>query len=254
MNGVPVSSQRISRDKNAPSAKPGEVQELQILDHFSAGPNVFTILQNTPEKGDHSPVLVELEVLFPEGKTMRVTSGTGWKSGYGFSEDSVTGKKLQIKNPEFVSAAWFPAIETKDEVPVENLKSNFVLAIQPRIPARAALMKADLLMRTLGRPNRDQIVTSRPQDLSTLEALDLAAGQRLSQMLSAGAGKLSLRKWESNEALVDWLFATTLARNPAPPEKEASLELLSQAGPQKQAAVEDLLWSVFALPEFQLIR
>jgi hypothetical protein len=126
--------------------------------------------------------------------------------------------------------------------------------VQPRIPARAALLKADLLMRTLGRPNRDQIVTSRPQDLSTLEALDLAAGQRLSQMLSAGAGKVSQLKWESHESLVTWLFQAALARPPSLPEKEASLELLAQAGTQKQAAVEDLLWSVFALPEFQLIR
>ena len=43
-------------------------------------------------------------------------------------------------------------------------------------PARASLVKSDLLQRSLGRPNREQIVSMRPNELSTLEAIDLANG------------------------------------------------------------------------------
>ena len=34
-------------------------------------------------------------------------------------------------------------------------------------------------MRSLGRPNREQVVTTRPDQLTTLQALDLANGQIL---------------------------------------------------------------------------
>ena len=44
---------------------------------------------------------------------------------------------------------------------------------------RASLVQANLLMRSLGRPNREQVVTTRPSQLSTLQALDLANGQVL---------------------------------------------------------------------------
>lgn len=254
LNGVLQSPPKNSRDKNTPAAKPGDFIEFQIQDHFTAGPNLLTIVQPIPAKGEPSPVLLELEAIFADGKTVRIATDSTWLAGFGFNEESVTAKKLALNSPEFRETNWVPVSIPEVSVPVETLKPNFVLAIQPRLPARAALLKADLLMRTLGRPNRDQIVTSRPQDLSTLEALDLAAGQRLSQMLSTGAGKISLRKWSSDSSLVDWLFHAALAREPSPPEKEASIELLTQSGNQRQAAIEDLLWAMFALPEFQLIR
>jgi hypothetical protein len=107
-------------------------------------------------------------------------------------------------------------------------------------------------MRSLGRPNRDQIVTSRPNDLSTLEALDLSAGKRLSELLAIGAGNIAKRADLSSETLTDWLFLYALARNPQPSEKQAALELLGdKPSPEK---IEDLLWTVCMLPEFQLIR
>ncbi len=51
---------------------------------------------------------------------------------------------------------------------------------------RASLVKSDFLMRTLGRPNRDQIVSMRPNELTTLEAIDLANGQALSRCWPRG--------------------------------------------------------------------
>ena len=42
-------------------------------------------------------------------------------------------------------------------------------------------------MRALGRPNRDQIVTSRPNELTTLEAINLANGKELNNAVAVGA-------------------------------------------------------------------
>jgi hypothetical protein len=107
-------------------------------------------------------------------------------------------------------------------------------------------------MRTLGRPNRDQIVTNRPQDLSTLEALDLSAGARLNEILSAGAKQVASQKFASASELVEWLYLRALCRKPLPEERSAALEMLGEK-PTPQM-LEDFLWAVFVLPEFQLVR
>lgn len=117
---------------------------------------------------------------------------------------------------------------------------------------RASLLKSDFLMRSLGRPNRDQIVSVRPQELSTLEAIDLANGEALARILHDGATKLQTRSWNSPGEFIVWLFAFALSREPT----AAELETLSQAvGPKLSAtAIEDVLWAVIMLPEFQFVR
>ena len=51
--------------------------------------------------------------------------------------------------------------------------------------------------------------------------------------------------------LVDWLFVSALSRPPSEAEHQVLVEI---AGTGDQTAVADLLWSVFMLPEFQIIR
>jgi hypothetical protein len=114
---------------------------------------------------------------------------------------------------------------------------------------RASLMKSDFLMRTLGRPNRDQIVTERPNELSTLEAIDLANGSLLAQNLEKGAKRLLAAQ---RPDLVTELYRHALSRNPSEAEKALASEIL---GPKPtQQGIEDLLWSVCMLPEFQVVR
>jgi hypothetical protein len=92
----------------------------------------------------------------------------------------------------------------------------------------------------------------RPEDLTTLEALDLANGPALAGALASGATRLLARKWDSPDALTHWLYTFAVSRSPSQPEIEGARELL---GPALNAqGVEDLLWAVCMLPEFQLIR
>ena len=125
-------------------------------------------------------------------------------------------------------------------------------AFVPQRMMRAALLKSDPLMRSLGRPNRDQIVSMRPNDLSTLEAIDLANGVRLAKMLSDGAENLLQRDWENSDQLVDWLYALALSRAPTAEERKIAHELLGE--PLAQRGIEDLLWALIMLPEYQFVR
>jgi hypothetical protein len=118
---------------------------------------------------------------------------------------------------------------------------------------RASLLASDLLMRSLGRPNREQVVSDRPSALTTLQALDLSNSPLLAETLTRGAANVLKRfKGQDSNAIVDWLYNYALSRPPTSDERATALELLSS--PPTHQGVEDLLWAVLMLPEFQIIR
>jgi hypothetical protein len=87
---------------------------------------------------------------------------------------------------------------------------------------RASLVPSDLLMRALGRPNREQIVSMRPDNITTLEAIDLANGEQLAGLAQARREKLAA--WPKKESRRAW--STILSCAPwgvqaRPPEKSA---------------------------------
>ena len=103
----------------------------------------------------------------------------------------------------------------------------------------------------LGRPNRDQVVTLRGSIATTLEALELTNGAELSRRLGEGAALQVAAGDPSPAALLERLYRTALGRKPTAAEARIALPLL--APPLQPAAVEDLLWALVMLPEFQLI-
>ena len=119
----------------------------------------------------------------------------------------------------------------------------------PTVAVRAALMKADPLQSSLGRPNRDQVVSTRPAQLTTLQALDLSNGATLTRWLQQGAGRYAAL--EPAEA-IDLVFRRALSRPATEPERRVARGILGQEASQDSMA--DFLWSVVMLPEFQHIR
>src|SRR5207244_2166815 len=132
-------------------------------------------------------------------------------------------------------------------------KAAFDTGKRGAVPVRAGLVESDELMRSLGRPNREQVVTTRPEELSTLQALDLTNGRKLSETLDRGAKNLRKKHpdWKP-EQYVDFLYRGALCRPPTPAEAATGKELLGPA--PTDDGVADLLWVVFMLPEFQLVR
>jgi hypothetical protein len=117
---------------------------------------------------------------------------------------------------------------------------------------RASLLKSDFLTRSLGRPNRDQIVSVRPQELTTLEAIDLSNGTALAHLLHQGAERLQARTWKSSEELIAWVWEFALGREPTSRERQTLVESLGET--PSTESIEDMLWVVVALPEFQFVR
>jgi hypothetical protein len=147
---------------------------------------------------------------------------------------------------QFVDAVW-RLTGTAPAKPAFNAGSR------GREPVRAALVASDALMRSLDRPNREQVVTTRPDELSTLQALDLTNGPALAGLLDRGAKTIRQRHpdWPPGR-VVEWLYLRTLCRRPTSAEAEAAREILGD--PPTDEGLSDLLWAVLMLPEFQLIR
>ena len=112
---------------------------------------------------------------------------------------------------------------------------------------RASLVKSTLLMRALGRPNREQVVTTRPADLTTLQALELNNGREFVNYLNRGATKLVDEKER-----VETLYLEALSRLPSSLEKQVAREILGARVTPEPAA--DFLWAILMLPEFQFIN
>lgn len=119
---------------------------------------------------------------------------------------------------------------------------------------RASLVATDPLMTALGRPNREQVVTSRSSTATTLQALELTNGRTLTEILRAGAGRMaaqgSVSATESRPAVAH-VYETALGRLPTPAEQEIAVQLVGD--PTTPEGWHDLLWAITMLPEFQLI-
>ena len=116
---------------------------------------------------------------------------------------------------------------------------------------RASMVSADPLTTALGRPNREQVNTSRPSAATTLQALELTNGDTLNKLLRRGAEKVLAEKPASSQALVQELYHKALGRDPTRTEMQLAEGYLGT--PIKNEGVEDLLWAMVMLPEFQLI-
>lgn len=194
------------------------------------------ILSNAQKQEDKSPLL-------------SIVSDSTWEWTVQIPEDF--GKFVKEPN-DWQSAVPVASQETWALV-VPKVQSELIRSLE-RKPAmvRASLLKSDPMMRALGRPNRDQIVSMRPNDLTTLEAMELANGTILAQTLATGAENLLKGSWPSKDKLVQWLYSRAYARKPTSDELAIANDLLGKE--LSARGIEDLLWVVIMQPEFQIVR
>jgi len=210
------------------------------------------------------PLYHEISNFFKAGKNLIEVDAEMFGGSAGFIAQFVFGKGDQKiiletnKNWELLeSKKWIAASEVYPygsgpwKRPLEKAKQTRPGLKQDGPSIRASLVKNDFLMRSLGRPHRDQVVTSRPAELTTLQAIDLANGEILSQYLAQGAKNMANQLAEKQN-FVSWLYEYALGRKPSAGEEELLQTVANDSKNPQQ--VEDLLWLVFMQPDFQIIR
>lgn len=186
--------------------------------------------------------------------SMTVVSATDWEvtSIEPNAQGTLPIPNVGLKSATEAKGPWDSALHAE----IQNRLTTGMIAGKRMV--RASLIKADFLMRSLGRPHREQIVSMRPTELTTLEAIDLTNGQALSDWLKRGAERFhataiseesSLKK---QKEMLDSIYRLALSRSPNPSEFALLNELIGTK--LEVADLEDILWSIVMLPEFQYVR
>ena len=223
-------------------------QAFDLTSYLRPGANEFLLVgRNGGNAPNAAAVWLQAFLRDGKGKDTTIATDRAWEW---------TAAAPNAKGVLPANATWRPVAVlanpgwTKGEAKMAELLTQ--LSGKGIPPARASLVKSDLLQRSLGRPNREQIVSMRPNELSTLEAIDLANGQAFTDLLGRGAANLLRRPWKSPDDFAQWLYVSALCRPPSAAELKVAQEML---GPRlTEQGVADLLWAVCMLPEFQTIR
>jgi mono/diheme cytochrome c family protein len=233
-----------------PFLKPGE--NLFAVDAMNNLPD------NTPPTPDKAVPGTENPAGFLFYARLRQTeAGKSQTNDFGSDKSWLVSDAKQDgwENPKFAADNWQPAAELGDPgIPPWRVgKDYFSTKLATVYPGkvRASMVAADPLQVALGRPNREQVVTTRPSAATTLQALEMTNGGTLADILKRGAENLLSDPSTPNDKLVRVIYEKALGRKPT--ERELTLARGIVGQPAQAAGVEDLLWAITMLPEFQLI-
>ena len=116
---------------------------------------------------------------------------------------------------------------------------------------RAGMRNLDRLMRTLGRPKRDVVVTRRESTATTAQLIELSNGKPLADLMARG-GQEWVKQRKGPESIIGSIFTSALGRLPSKMEIKTAHKIVGD--PINAKGVEDLLWMLAMHPEFQLIH
>lgn len=241
----------INRKPVISGSKWNQLQSKPAKPFLRNGVNRIMILAKNGGKTDNpAGAFAALHIVYVDGKSETISTDETWQAAASIP------KQFSQQQWKFEELEWEPVHPTTLPIWTEAIDPETGAALAKAAASspnmvRAALLKSDFLMRSLGRPNRDQIVTSRPNELTTLEAIDLSNSETLAGYLSAGAKTLAGRDWKSGDELINHLFLSALTRLPSEEEKELFQEIGENPN---EESVSDALWALTLTPEFLFIR
>ncbi|MDN5216814.1 DUF1553 domain-containing protein [Fulvivirgaceae bacterium BMA12] len=233
-----VNGQRVSEGNDWRKTDRLDVKRL-----LTAGENIIA-LEGVNEGSIPNPagILFALKVGYEDGDATVIQSGETWKSTANQPNDTWTTLEFDDKSWEEVKnygrKHWDKLV-------------NFKFDTQGNGFARASLVRQHPLMKALGRPSRENVATSRDEQATLLQALELTNGNYFNKVLEEGAG-LWLEQYGANSnQIAENLYQKSFGREPTRQERKVILGALGEA-PDKEA-VQDLFWATVLSPEFQFI-
>jgi mono/diheme cytochrome c family protein len=229
-----------------------EPVKKDLKEFIHDGQNVVTVVAtNNTDKPSPAGFWFNMEVKYGESFDAKtptlVGTGNNWRM-------SKTAPPKEWDTAEFSDEKWPKAIALGDPSIGPWLLASKLPGDDPGDhpqEIRTVFCVANSLTTTLGRPNREQVVTERPNGLTTLQALELTNGPILAGMLRSGAENYA--KETDSAKLVNEIFMKAYGRTASEDESKMACDLI-QSSATRENGVEDLLWTVVNLPEFQLIQ
>ncbi|TMM51996.1 DUF1553 domain-containing protein [Maribacter algarum] len=221
-----------------------KVAKLDVSEFLKPGKNSIAIEgSNEGSIANPAGILFSMKIQYDSKEVVQIDSDTSWKSvaeaphPNWTSEDYHDIAWTEVRN--YGTANWGRLIDFT----FENLNGAF---------ARASLVKQHPFMKALGRPSRENVTTSRDEQATLLQALELTNGEFFNGVLEEGATLWLERYNYDSKKIVENLYLKSLGRKPSDSEKEVLLSVLGDR-PQLEN-VQDVFWSTMILPEFQFIN
>lgn len=220
---------------------------FDVEDALKPGRNLIAVAATNSLDGPAG--LIAYARLRDGDRKLDVTSDRTWlASGIRFEGWETAG---------FFPLDWFEAAELgAPAVAPWNLAKTLRTSVEKALAGRpdrvrAWMTVADPVMRAMGRPNREQVVTRRASTATTIEAIELTNGETLMKSLESAAERLVAANPDPTE-LATRLYMQGVGRPIWPEELAVATSLVGS--PATRDGVADLLWALTMLPEFQLLQ
>tara|TARA_R110002050_G_scaffold286121_2_gene436319 strand:- start:72087 stop:74933 length:2847 start_codon:yes stop_codon:yes gene_type:complete len=221
-----------------------KVDHINVTDFLLKGKKNVIAIAGINEGNIANPagILFAMKITYADGKEQSIGSDTNWKCTATLPNQSWTAIDFEDTGWENVrnygSSYWGNLI-------------NFSFETKKQKYARASLVEQHPFMKALGRPTRENVTTTRDEQATLLQALELTNGAYFNDILEEGA-TLWMKKYGNDGAkIVESLYQELFGRNPTEKERDIMLATFGES-PDKEA-LKDLFWAVLILPEFQFI-
>ncbi len=220
-----------------------KVDRLDVTEFLTKGKNTIAIEGlNEGNIANPAGILFAMRLYFKDGGLVDIGSDKDWKSTDSTPEEGWTSLEFNDadwkETQNYGSSNWGTLIDFTFERGDDKI-------------ARASLVKQHPFMKALGRPTRENVTTSRDDQPTLLQALELTNGEYFNAVLAEGAEIWLSEHGNRPEVIIDTLFEKALGRKPSKKEKKTMLLALGDV--PKKEALQDLFWSTLILPEFQFI-
>lgn len=219
-----------------------KVSKVDLTESLHEGENIIAIEgENEGTVANPAGILFALKIRY-EGDTLMVQSDRNWVSTDSIPETGWIGL-------EFDDSKW-KKVRNYGSSQWDHLV-NFTFEENALEFARASLVRQHPFMKALGRPSRENVVTSRDEQATLLQSLELTNGDYFYNVLDEGAERWLNTYGNNTEKITDELYQKSMGRLPSKKEKDIILSAMGNS-PDKEA-VQDLFWTTLLLPEFQFI-
>ena len=219
------------------------VGKTDVEKYLTKGENIIAIqAENLGVIPKPAGILFALKIVNLDESETLITSNTDWISTN--VEPNNQWKSLNYddslweKTKNFGSKHWGELLDFS----FENNSHLF---------ARASMVKQHPFLKALGRPSRENITTTRDEQATLLQALELTNGSYFNSVLETGASDWLIKHNQNSELIANLLYQKALGRKPS--KKENKIMLLTLGTQPEKESLQDLFWATLLLPEFQFI-
>lgn len=225
-----------------------EVEKATIPQLLQAGTNIIAIEgDNEGPLPNPAGILFSLKIHYQDGTEQQVLSNEDWMStnedpGEGWQSASFDASSWASvrRYGRFNRSYWNRLIEFYHDQETPHLKQ-----------ARASLVTLDPFLKALGRPTRENVATRRDNEATLLQALELTNGDFFYTALHEGAESWLQSHGSDTQTLIHDLYQTSLGRPPTSSEQQTAQDILGESPTSE--SIQDFLWVMFMLPEFQVV-